>query len=265
MKALRHCAVHCSQSTSVSAKCSSSELISRCARSLPRKVAGGSMSGHCLTTCAAGAQRYNHIGLRTNWRRRAARRRYTGRRALAVAGDDAEARRLVVGVIDPMGYRSGGRGFASGRDTVRAGNGRFSMDASEMMRWSGKSRNAILCRATFLAGDASSPSNTFRGFRFPSAWSVETSKWRRIGSCFSICDSVPRTAIPCRPAESRLSRDRETMPHVFAVTPLFMTAFWGTAAGCLAIAGSVLFRWQDNRRPLSAARRRALSLSARFS
>ena len=32
---------------------------------------------------------------------------------------------------------------------------------------------------------------------------------------------------------------------VFAVTPLFMTALSGTAAGCLAVAVSVLFRWQE--------------------
>lgn len=33
--------------------------------------------------------------------------------------------------------------------------------------------------------------------------------------------------------------------NVFAVTPLFMTALFGTAAGCLAVAVSVLFRWQE--------------------
>ena len=33
--------------------------------------------------------------------------------------------------------------------------------------------------------------------------------------------------------------------NVFAVTPLFMTALFGTAVGCLAVAVSVLFRWQE--------------------
>src|SRR5688572_20913117 len=33
--------------------------------------------------------------------------------------------------------------------------------------------------------------------------------------------------------------------NVFAVTPLFMTAVFGTAGGCLTVAVSALFRWQE--------------------
>lgn len=33
--------------------------------------------------------------------------------------------------------------------------------------------------------------------------------------------------------------------NAVAVTPLFMTALFGTAAGCLAVGVSVLFRWQE--------------------
>ena len=62
------------------------------------------------------------------------------------------------------------------------------------------------------------------------------------GAFFAFSSFVMRALARLPPAQGIAAMNSI---NVYAVTPLFMTALFGTAAGCLAVAVSMLFRWRE--------------------